>query len=112
MRDKMIRLAREGAPPKTAEEARARNSVESNWRWASTSPFWRLDAVPQTAAIRFIIAETDDKLDNMIHARAAARELKGPTDVQVLARRAALADARRRRRRRQGWLPEWMKQRL
>lgn len=84
MRDTMIRLAREGAPPKTADDARERNRIEAELALGEYNPFWRLDAIPQTTAIRFIIAETDDKLDNMIHARAAARELKGPTDVQSL----------------------------
>lgn len=111
MRDKMISLARNGAPPRTAEEARARNKLESELALGEYNPFWRLDAIPQTAAIRFIIAETDDKLDNMIHARAAARELKGPTDVQSLPGAlhwltpAQTTEAAR-------LAAEWMKQRL
>ncbi len=80
----LIRLAREGAPPRTAEDARARNKLESELALGEYKPFWRLDAVPQTAAIRFIIAEADEALDNVVHARAAARELKGATDVKPL----------------------------
>jgi hypothetical protein len=44
-------------------------------------PFWRLEAIPQTAAIRFVVAEADDQIDNVVHARAAAAALKGPHDV-------------------------------
>ena len=32
----------------------------------------------------FIIAEADDEADNVVHARAAASELKGQTDVKSL----------------------------
>lgn len=80
----LIKLAREGAPPKTEAAARARNKQEERLALREYKPFWRLDAVPQTAAVRFIIAETDDEIDNMVHARAAARGLKGPNDVKSL----------------------------
>ncbi|HEY7799479.1 MAG TPA: acyl-CoA thioester hydrolase/BAAT C-terminal domain-containing protein, partial [Hyphomonadaceae bacterium] len=80
----LIKLAREGAPPRTEAAARARNKQEERLALREYKPFWRLDAVPQTAAVRFIIAETDDEIDNMVHARAAARELKGPSDVKSI----------------------------
>jgi len=80
----LIKLAREGAPPKTEAAARARNKEEERLALREYKPFWRLDAVPQTAAVRFIIAETDDEIDNIVHARSAARELKGPSDVKSL----------------------------
>ena len=80
----LIRLAREGAPPTTAAAARARNEQEARLALNDYKPFWRLDAIPQTAAVRFIIAETDDEIDNVVHARSAARELKGPNDVKSL----------------------------
>ncbi len=80
----MIRLARDGAPPRTAAAARARNAVENRIALAEYKPFWRLDAIPQTAAIRFIVAEADDVVDNAANARAAAQELKGAKHVQVL----------------------------
>jgi dienelactone hydrolase len=80
----LIKLAREGAPPKTEAAARARNKQEERLALREYKPFWRLDAVPQTAAVRFIVAETDDEIDNMVHARAAARELKGSSDVKSL----------------------------
>lgn len=111
MQANLIRLARDGAPPRTAEAALARNKIESELALGEYKPFWRLDAVPPTAAIRFIIAEADEALDNNIHARAAAGALKGPTDVKPIS--GALhaltptqaAEAAR-------LAAEWMKQRL
>jgi dienelactone hydrolase len=80
----MIRLARDGAPPRTASEARARNALEAKLALAEYKPFWRLEAIPETAALRFIIAETDDEIDNVVHARAAAALHKGPHDLQSI----------------------------
>jgi dienelactone hydrolase len=80
----MIRLARDGAPPRTASEARDRNELERRLALSEYKPHWRLDAIPQTAAIRFIVAGADDQIDNFTHAHAAARELKGPHDVQTI----------------------------
>jgi len=80
----MIKLARDGAPPRTEAAARARNAQEAGLALSEYKPFWRLDAVPATSSIRFIVAEADDALDNAVNARAAARELKGPKDVQSI----------------------------
>lgn len=80
----MIKLAREGAPPRTESAARARNAQEGRLALADYKPFWRLDAIPATAAVRFIVAEADDFLDNAVNASAAARELKGASDVQSI----------------------------
>ncbi|HEX5006507.1 MAG TPA: alpha/beta fold hydrolase [Hyphomonadaceae bacterium] len=80
----LVKLARDGAPPTTETAARARNNQEERLALREYKPFWRLDAVPQTAAVRFIVAETDDEIDNVVHARAAARELKGLNDVRSL----------------------------
>ena len=82
----MIKLAREGAPPKTAAAARARNEQENRLMGQEYKPYWRLDAVPQTSAVRFIIAESDEFLDNFTNARPAAKELKGPNDIKVIAK--------------------------
>jgi dienelactone hydrolase len=82
----MIKLAREGAPPKTALAARTRNEQENRLMANEYKPYWRLDAVPQTAAVRFIIAESDEFLDNFTNARPAAKELKGPNDIKVIAK--------------------------
>jgi dienelactone hydrolase len=84
MQAEMIRLARDGAPPKTAAAARARNALENRIALAEYKPFWRLDAIPQTAAVRFIVAEADDVIDNAVNAGAAAGQLKGPNDVKSL----------------------------
>jgi uncharacterized protein len=84
MQAEMIKLARDGAPPRTEAAARDRNAQEGRLALAEYKPFWRLDAIPATAALRFIVAETDDFLDNAVNARAAARELKGTKDVQSI----------------------------
>ena len=86
----LVKLAREGAPPRTANEARARNELEARLAVDDYKPFWRLEAVPATASVRFIVAEADNVIDNVIHARAAAGVLKGPHDVQSI--RGALHD--------------------
>jgi dienelactone hydrolase len=78
----LISLAREGAPPRTASEARARNELEARLAVDDYKPFWRLDAIPATASVRFIVAEADN--DNAVQARAAAGVLKGPHDVQSI----------------------------
>ncbi len=80
----LIKLAREGTPPKTEAAALARNQQEEKLALREYKPFWRLDAVPQSSAVRFIVAEADNEIDNSNHAQAAARELKGPNDVKSL----------------------------
>jgi dienelactone hydrolase len=82
----MIKLAREGASPRTAAAARARNEQENRIMAGEYKPYWRLDAIPQTAAVRFIIAENDEFLDNFTNAHPAAKELKGPNDIKVIAK--------------------------
>jgi dienelactone hydrolase len=107
----LIRLAREGAPPRTSGEARARNALEAKLALQEYKPFWRLEAVPQAAAVRFIVAEADDEIDNVVHARAAAAILRGPHDVvsipgalhELTGAQAAEAA---------GHAAAWMKQRL
>ena len=83
--DAMIKLARTGAPPKTAAEAKARNALESKIAVGEYMPFWRIDAIPNTAAIAFITAGNDEKVKNETNAVAASKALKGPTEVKVLA---------------------------
>jgi dienelactone hydrolase len=85
-RAEMIKLAREGAPPRTAAATKARNEQENRLMAGEYKPYWRLDAIPQTSAVRFIIAENDMAVDNTTNARAAARGLKGANDVKVIAK--------------------------
>lgn len=81
----MIRLARDGAPPKSASEARDRNRLENQLALAEYKPWWRLDAIPETTALRFIGAPSDPALTS---ARSA---LRGPTDLQPPGDNASLA---------------------
>lgn len=80
----MIRLARDGAPPRTEGAARERNAVENRLMLAEYKPFWRIDAIPQTSAIRFIVAGADESVANATNAHAAAAALKATSDVQEL----------------------------
>jgi hypothetical protein len=68
----MIRLAREGAPPRTEAEARHRNAIEARLALAEYKPFWRIDAVPKTAALRFIVGGRDDRPGTGVSAAAEA----------------------------------------
>jgi dienelactone hydrolase len=90
----MIRLAREGAPPKSDTEARERNRIENALALAEYKPWWRLDAIPETTALRFMGSPADPALT------AATRALKGPTDVQPFGENAPVLAA------------EWFAQRL
>ncbi|HEV7694120.1 MAG TPA: alpha/beta fold hydrolase [Hyphomonadaceae bacterium] len=101
----MIKLAREGAPPRTASATKARNEQENRLMGGEYKPFWRLDAIPQTAAVRFIIAENDTS------ARPAAKELKGANDVKVIAKAGAKLDAAQTSEAAK-LTAEWLKQKL
>jgi dienelactone hydrolase len=79
----MIRLAR-SRPPQTAAEGKARNAVESELALAEYMPFWRADLIPATAAVQFITAAADERVDNARHALAVQKALKGPTEVHNL----------------------------
>jgi dienelactone hydrolase len=81
----MVKLARAGQPPSMPAAAAAMNDEESKLALAEYHPFWYADAVPQTTAVLFIVAETDLKVNNDTNAAAAAKLLKGPNGVTVVA---------------------------
>lgn len=80
----MVRLARNGQPPATAVAAAAMNDQETKLALADYHPFWFVDAIPQTTAILFVLAEKDLRVNNDAHAVAAAKLLKGPNGVTVV----------------------------
>jgi dienelactone hydrolase len=80
----LIQLARNGSPPKNAEDARSRNAQEARLALDDYKPFWRAVAIPPADAVRFIIAEQDKDVDNATNAAAVAATLKGPHDIQTL----------------------------
>lgn len=80
----MIRLAREGAPPRTVQQARQRNSAEARVALADYKPFWRLKAIPETASVGFFIAGNDREVDNALNALPAAKALKAKNVVRTL----------------------------
>jgi dienelactone hydrolase len=107
----MIKLAREGAPPRTAAATKARNEQENRLMANEYKPYWRLDAIPQTASVRFIIAENDEFLDNFTNARPASKELKGANDVKVIARASHKLNAAQTSEAAK-LTAEWLKQKL
>lgn len=80
----MIRLARTGAPPRTAAEATARNAAESRIAVAEYMPFWRIDAIPTTDAVLFVTAANDEVVRNADHADAAFDAYKGVKNKMVI----------------------------
>ena len=48
-------------------------------------PFWRIEAIPQTDAIRFIVAAADDTAASGNNAFAAAKTIKARNDVKTIA---------------------------
>lgn len=80
----MVRLARTGQAPATPVAAAAMNDQEAKLAIADYHPFWHLDAVPQTTAILFVVAEKDLKVNNDTNAVAASKLLKGPNGVTVV----------------------------
>lgn len=80
----MIRLAREGAPPRTEGAARERNALENRLALAEYKPFWRIRAIPDSNAVMFIIAEKDAEVDNSTNAIAAGQAHKANSAVRTL----------------------------
>jgi dienelactone hydrolase len=80
----LVRLARSGHVPATAVAASAMNDLEAKLAATEYHPFWYVDAIPQTTAILFVLAERDRKVNNDAHAVAASKLLKGPNGVTVV----------------------------
>jgi dienelactone hydrolase len=83
-RAELVRLARTGRAPATAEAALLMNEGEARLTRAEYHPFWYVDQIPETTAVLFVIAEKDMKVDNEAHAIAASKLLKGPNGVAVI----------------------------
>jgi dienelactone hydrolase len=80
----MIKLARDGSVPKTAAEAEARNAQEAQIALGEYMPFWRIEAVPKTDAVRFIVAGADEKAPSANNAFAAAKTIQARNDVKTI----------------------------
>jgi dienelactone hydrolase len=74
------RRARTGQPSPIAA-TRASTDVETRLALAEYHPFWYVEQIPEKTAVRFVIAERDLRVNNETNALAAAKLLKGPTDV-------------------------------
>lgn len=81
----MVRLARSGQAPATPIAAETMNDEEAKLALAEYHPFWYADAVPPATALLFVVAENDVKVNNDANAVAAAKLLKGPNGVVVIA---------------------------
>ena len=80
----LVRLARSGEAPGSSVFAAAMNVAEAKLALAEYHPYWYADAVPQTAAVLFVVAEKDLKVNNAAHAVAASKLMKGPNGVTVI----------------------------
>lgn len=81
----MVKLARGGQAPATPIAAETMNDDEATLALAEYHPFWYADAIPPTTAVLFVIAGNDAKVNNDANAVAAAKLLKGPNGVVVVA---------------------------
>jgi uncharacterized protein len=85
LRADMIRLAR--TPPHEVTAPAAAGTMddpETRIALARYRPFHYIPQIPESVAIRFVVAERDTVVDNGTHAIAASRALRGPTDVVTI----------------------------
>jgi hypothetical protein len=76
-----VKRARNGYEPSAVAAASASDAVETRLALAEYHPFWRVEQIPQTTAVLFVIADKESLLKNESHAIAASKLLKGATDV-------------------------------
>jgi dienelactone hydrolase len=84
----MVKLARAGSAPASAHEASERNTQETRLALADYHPYWYLEQVAPSTAVRFVIADHDPDTGIEQNVSAALKVLKGPVDV------ARIPDAR------------------
>jgi hypothetical protein len=77
----MVKLARAGEPPASSREATARGAEESRLALADYHPYWYLDQIAPSTAVRFVVAGRDSDASIGENAAAASSLLKGPVDV-------------------------------
>jgi uncharacterized protein len=81
----MVKMARNPAPAMTAAAAGTPNDPEAKIGLAQYRPFLLLDVIPPSVATLFVIAEKDSVVNNETNAIAAAKVLKGMTEVKTIA---------------------------
>jgi dienelactone hydrolase len=79
-----MKLARTGQATVAGVASKRSDDIESRLALAEYHPFWYVEQIPQTVAVLFITAEKDGKVNNENHAVAAAKLLKGKTEVVSL----------------------------
>lgn len=88
----MIRLAREGAPPRSRREAQERNAIENALLLEEYRPFWRLSDIPADAHLALISSAEPVSARSTSDARAAAA-LLGARGVLIEAGQDRLGQA-------------------
>jgi dienelactone hydrolase len=73
----MVKLARNGVAPSNNQEAIARNAQESKLAFAEYHPYWHVDQIAATTAVRFIISNVDANVS------AASKVIKNAEVVQI-----------------------------
>lgn len=76
-----LKRVRTGQAPATGTATASIVDAETKLALFEYHPFWYIEQIPQKTAVLFIIADKDKKVNNEAHAIAAAKLLKGPTDV-------------------------------
>lgn len=77
----MVKLARSGAAPTSAHEANSRNAEESQLALADYHPYWYLEQIAASTAVRFVVSDHDPDAGIEASTTAAAKLLKGSVDI-------------------------------
>jgi hypothetical protein len=75
--------ARGSRSPSAVAGAGTSEPVETRLALAEYHPFWKVEQIPQTTAVLFVVAENDTRVKNEMHAIAAAKLLKGATIINI-----------------------------
>ncbi|HYM35800.1 MAG TPA: hypothetical protein VET48_10420, partial [Steroidobacteraceae bacterium] len=73
----LVKLARSGSAPANNQEALARNAQESKLAFAEYHPYWYVDQIAATTAVRFIVSNADANVS------AASKTIKSADVVEI-----------------------------
>jgi dienelactone hydrolase len=79
-----LKLARAAQITPAGPTAKKSVDVESRLALADYHPFWYVEQIPQSVAVLFITAEKDGKVNNQTNALAAAKLIRGQSDIVSL----------------------------
>ena len=92
-RASMVALARDGSAPTNSQEALKRNAEESKLAMTEFHPFWYLEQIATSTAVRLVVAEKDADTSIAANANAAVKLLQGTSDVVQIPRASHVFDA-------------------